>query len=345
MSKVDHVELTVLGPERALGTPFHWQTESSIARSPIPVRFGFRQGTFMYDSRALSRILDQIRPDVILHEQEVYALSAGQIAAVASKRRIPVVMFVWENTFRRLSFPRKIHRSFVLSKTAGLIAGSQQALKVHESWGFKGPRTVIPQMGVVLNTHPNFGRRRPGVLSVCFAGRLEALKGVDCLIHAIASMQKNGSRVLCKIAGSGPEQAALQNLAHQCNLADTISFPGFLGREALQQLFQESDVLVLPSRRTRDWNEQFGRVLPEAMANGCVAIGSRTGAIPEVIGSDELTFEENDDHGLALILKRFAGDDIFLERAQRQSWCRAKELYTNEFLAKSRVDFVQSVLR
>lgn len=344
MAKIGSLDLQILSPDRVLGTAFHWEAESTIARSQIPVRFGSRQGTFLYDSHALSRALDQFRPDVILHEQEVYALSAGQIAAAASRRSIPVVMFVWENTFRKLSLPRRIHRAFVLSRTAGLIAGSQHALKVHEAWGFKGPSAVIPQMGVELNMHPIFGRRQPGILSVCFAGRLEKFKGVDCLIRAVATLRKNGSRVLCRIAGSGPEESALQSLARQYNLERDIIFPGFLRGSAIQQLFQQSDVLVLPSRRTRDWHEQFGRVLPEAMANGCVPVGSRTGAIPEVIGSEELTFEENDEQGLASILTRLASDDNLLKETQRWSWCRVKELYTNEFLAKSRVEFLQSVL-
>lgn len=344
MSTVGGVELALLTPNRVLGVPFHWESESSIARFPIPVQFGFRQGTFLYNSRALLEALDRFRPDILLHEQEVYALSAGQIATAASKRRIPVVMFVWENTFRRLSIPRRIHRGYVLSKLAGLIAGSDHAMEVHERWGFKGHKAVIPQMGVELNNCPIFGRRQPGLLSVCFAGRLEPLKGVDCLVRAVATLQRSGTRVVCKIAGTGTGEPALKALVRELGIEDAVIFTGFLRGDALQDLFCESDVLVLPSRRTRDWHEQFGRVLPEAMANGCAAIGSRTGAIPEVIGTDELTFEEDDVAGLASILKKLSENDVFLESTQKRLWCRVKDQYTNAVLAKRRVEFLRNVL-
>lgn len=44
--------------------------------------------------------------------------------------------------------------------------------------------------------------------------------------------------------------------------------------------FASIDVLVLPSRTTATWKEQFGRVLVEAMACQTPVIGSDSGEIP-----------------------------------------------------------------
>ena len=48
--------------------------------------------------------------------------------------------------------------------------------------------------------------------------------------------------------------------------------------------------LVLPSRTTPRWKEQFGRVLIEAMACGVPPVGSDSGEIPHVIDDAGLVF-------------------------------------------------------
>ena len=46
-------------------------------------------------------------------------------------------------------------------------------------------------------------------------------------------------------------------------------------------VFEQLDLLVLPSRSTYTWAEQLGRVLLEAMASGVPVVGSSSGSIPE----------------------------------------------------------------
>lgn len=45
--------------------------------------------------------------------------------------------------------------------------------------------------------------------------------------------------------------------------------------EEMDQLFAEIDVLVLPSHATATWEEQFGRVLAEALWCGTPVVGRR----------------------------------------------------------------------
>ena len=61
------------------------------------------------------------------------------------------------------------------------------------------------------------------------------------------------------------------------------------------------DVLVLPSRTTPTWKEQFGRVIIEALWCGVPVIGSDSGEIPwliELTGGG-LVFPEGDSDALA----------------------------------------------
>ena len=48
-----------------------------------------------------------------------------------------------------------------------------------------------------------------------------------------------------------------------------------------------SDLVVIPS----EYEEQYGRIIQEAVASGALVIGSNIGAIPEIIDDQDLLFE------------------------------------------------------
>ena len=65
--------------------------------------------------------------------------------------------------------------------------------------------------------------------------------------------------------------------------------------------YAQLDVLVLPSRTTPTWKEQFGRVIVEALWCGVPVVGSDSGEIPWLIGltGGGLMFPEGDHAALA----------------------------------------------
>jgi len=344
MTKHSGMEVTLIHPNIYKGEGCSWTTSPTVHSISVPVLFGSRQGTFLYHPQALAKALDQARPDVILHEQEVYALGAAQVAFAAARRSIPLVMFVWENVSRSLAMPRQVLSRYVLGKASGVIAGSVQAAQVHRDLGFRGATAVIPQMGVSACVNPIYGRRNRSALKVFFVGRLLPCKGVDCLLRAVADLRRRGLSVSCTIAGQGPELPKLQAAAQQLGIQNRVFFCGQLSAAAVQGLLRSSDILVLPSRRTDTWQEQFGRVLTEAMAEATVTVGSRTGAIPEVIGSEDLLFEEDDFRGLACTLERLACDPHIYLDCQHRLWKRARDVYSVDRLAAQRVQFLRGVV-
>jgi glycosyltransferase involved in cell wall biosynthesis len=144
--------------------------------------------------------------------------------------------------------------------------------------------------------------------------------------------------------GQGPEMNNLTLLARELLIADRVVFRGSVPMKEIFVVLQQNDILVLPSRRTSTWEEQFGRVLVEAMSQGTVAVGSRTGSIPEVIGSEDLTFEENDDAALSTILLRLANDSNLLTSHQRALWERARSCYQYEVVARRKIDLMRKIL-
>ena len=208
---------------------------------------------------------------------------------------------------------------------------------------------TIPLLGAVhvggdLTQHCGPRQRDPDIFKVCFVGRLVRGKGIDCLLGAVAQLVRRGVSLLCTVAGEGPEQGSLRSCVRAFGIESATHFCGQLSADAVRDLLRASDVLVLPSRRTPAWQEQFGLVLTEAMAEGAVTVGSRTGAIPEVIGCQELLFEEDDVGALAAILARLATDTDFYVGCQKTLWTRARDLYSAKVLAAARVRFLRAVL-
>ena len=66
-----------------------------------------------------------------------------------------------------------------------------------------------------------------------------------------------------------------------------------------------ADVVVVPSISTSSWKEQYGRILPEAMACGKIVFASASGTLPELLGENGVLFAERDAEGLSLLLKDF----------------------------------------
>jgi len=104
---------------------------------------------------------------------------------------------------------------------------------------------------------PPFGRQ---LLSVGFLNRQ---KGFDILFKAMQLLVDAGKDPSLILAGSGPEEPALAQLAEKLGIRERVTFRGYVPFDLLAPLYRECDVFVLPSRY-----EGLGRVLIEAALAG-----------------------------------------------------------------------------
>lgn len=102
-----------------------------------------------------------------------------------------------------------------------------------------------------------------------FAGSLVRYKNVDGLLEAFALASPARPEVRLRIAGAGPEQAALRAQAARLGIQGRVEFLGHLTRDALAEEYRRASVFVLPSR-----GESFGQVSLEALASGTPVIAS-----------------------------------------------------------------------
>jgi glycosyltransferase involved in cell wall biosynthesis len=135
------------------------------------------------------------------------------------------------------------------------------------------------------------------------------------------------------VVGEGPYREAVTAQAEALGLDGRLEITGSVPHEAMQGHLARMDVLVLPSRTTARWKEQFGRVLVEAMALGVPVIGSNSGEIPAVVGDAGLVFPEGDVTELRGRIRCLMGDDALRADLARRGSARALGRYTNQAIA------------
>lgn len=151
--------------------------------------------------------------------------------------------------------------------------------------------------------------------------------------------------ITLELVGDGPERQKLEAQAVKLGLADRILFTPRLASTEMPAFYQRIDALVLPSRTTRSWAEQFGRVLIEAMACGAVCVGSDSGEIPHVIGPAGLVVPEGDAAALAEALQGLAHDPAERVRFAEVGRNRVLELFTMERIAEATTGVWGEILR
>lgn len=115
-------------------------------------------------------------------------------------------------------------------------------------------------------------------LAIVHLGRLSWNKGQDLVIDAVRQVREQGGthRLRCFFAGSGPDQAEMEDYAFRTP-ADRETFT-FLGFSKARDALWPADLFILPSRF-----EGFGLAVVEAMLTGLVAIRTPSGGASEQI--------------------------------------------------------------
>jgi glycosyltransferase involved in cell wall biosynthesis len=311
-----------------------------------PVLFSGKGGAHIFSPWKLWQILKDFKPDLVQIEEEVFSLSTFEISIWAKINKKPFVVFGWENMERKLPLFRQKTCQFVLDTASAIIPGNEDGAKIMRKWGYLGLLEVMPQMGVdtILFSPPSL-RKSINQFNIGFLGRLVSSKGIDVLFAAISQMRERGVNCSASICGSGTSEAELRQKAKDLGIQDYIDWRGAIKHEEAPQEISRMDVLVLPSRTTSTWKEQFGHVLIEAMAMGVPVVGSSSGEIPHVIGRQDLVFQEDNSQDLARILERLACEPNWHNEIRQYGIQRVNQLYSHQKIADRLINLWKTILK
>lgn len=324
-----------------LETPYE-----NIKYYSAPVSSPGKGGAYIFAPNKILQVIKDFQPDVLHVELEVFSLCAFEFAICSRLTGKPLVLFGWENQERRLPLPRHWVRKFVLDTAKLIVAGNQDGADLLRGWGYSGLIEVMPQLGVdtQLFSTDMRSQHQTSDVQIGFLGRLAHQKGIDLIFAAARQLQERGLKFRIILCGSGNDEEALRKEAQKQQIAELVTWRGAVPHSKAAEEISKFDVLVLPSRTTATWKEQFGHVLIEAMAMGVPVVGSSSGEIPNVIGRSDLVFGEGDSKALAAILERMICEYSWYEEVGKYAIDRVEKYYTHEKIAEKLIKLWQTIL-
>lgn len=213
----------------------------------------------------------------------------------------------------------------VARATRVVVVANEQAAYLRASGSLATPPAIIPS-GVdgSLLERVRAPRSAGAPFTFILAGRLVAAKGVRDLMEAFVRIARTHEEARLVFTLSGPEEGALRERALAAGLGERVRFHGgtLTNAEALDAIAR-ADALVLPS-----YGEGSPLSVTEALALGTPVVGTRVGAVPELLGSDGLVVDPGDIAGLARAMSRLLEDARLGEQLSREGRRRVAERYT-----------------
>ena len=345
--------LTIAAPARwkdeygALDGLERWPSFQGVLRA-LPVHLPGHIPLHVYRT-GLAALIREAAPDAIYVHHEPYGLATAQ-ACWANRRtlRRPIGFYSAQNLVKRYPPPFTRLERAVYESASFAFPVSHSVEQTLRTKGYEGAATVLP---LAVNSglyapHPdgshlaNTWRQGPEETVFGYVGRIAEEKGLETLLHALARTDLPWRLVL---VGVGDQEGAIQTLADSLGLTDRITWCGYVAHAEVPRYLSAFDVLVLPSETRKNWKEQFGRVLIEALACGTPVIGSDSGEIPRVVGhtGGGLVFAEGDDAHLAECLRALASDPERREGLAAAGRRAVLDHYTEAVLAERFADTIE----
>ena len=147
-------------------------------------------------------------------------------------------------------------------------------------------------------------------------GRLVARKGHIFLIEAMSRLRNHPEAHLV-IVGEGHERPQLEEAIRRLCLADKVELTGRISDEALNRLYKECHIFVLPAIVDSGGDtEMLGMVSLEAMRYSKPVIATRVGGIMDIVqdGETGMLVAQRDPDALAGAICQLLEDDALAQR-------------------------------
>jgi glycosyltransferase involved in cell wall biosynthesis len=171
------------------------------------------------------------------------------------------------------------HESFRNALGSGnyLTSPSFYVREVYFCNGYKDLDIHVLPLGVE-KLSKNSAKTSQGKIRFAFIGTLLTVKAVDLLIRAFSRVQNQN--IVLSIYGREDVEPHYAKYVHDLAKKDPrIHFLGPFSREIKQNIYDQIDVLVIPSITP----ETFSFVCREALESGVPVVASSIGAVPEIV--------------------------------------------------------------
>lgn len=211
-----------------------------------------------------------------------------------------------------LSFPSRLIEKDLFRRADAITYASLDYIKnsrIKDLYSSNKSKFYEIPFGVDINQSEVESKRELSKIKrILFVGGLDSahyFKGLNILFKAL---QKINLKYFLNIVGSGNLENEYKNLTKKYKIDSFVKFWGSLEDQKLIKIYQESDLLVLPSLNK---HEAFGIVLIEAMARGTPVVASNLPGVRSVFedGVQGYLFKAGDAENLKDIIQKIFKDE------------------------------------
>ncbi len=161
-------------------------------------------------------------------------------------------------------------------------------------------------------------------LKLLYVGAIHREKGVLELMHSIETLAGRGYNIHLDLCGQITDNT-IENEVNRIlvEVPNVISFHGYVCGKQKAELYNQADILVLPS-----YHEGMPLVVLEALRSGCAIISTRVGAIPEILSDDNAIWVDVGSEGSIVDAIVQLYEDRYLLEMMRHHNIEKSEEYT-----------------
>ena len=284
----------------------------------------------------------------IVHTVELNAGVSLQVARRKRRYGYKHVVTVWENIARRMGGNPIVEKAkrVVMESADHYVAVSERARTALHLEGVPEKRITVIGPGIALPEYVERPPSDPKRFRMLFVGKKTRSKGVEELLYALWLLKQDkelsGLDLHLTFLGITPSRGGpYAQTIKRYGLKESLTEIPFVPYNEVLRHYREADALVVPSRITPLWQEQWGMVFMEAMSQGLPIVTTHSGSIAEVAGEAALYARPNDHHSLYLCLKSLATSPAVCQRLSQEGLAVAH----NRFSAGDAASQLQAVYR
>lgn len=254
------------------------------------------------------------------------------VARALGRRPLIVTNLHGSDVTTESSFAQKMNfLTAKILKHSDLVIVPSESFKAmsEKKYGYSG--AIISPSGGVDTTYfkPQAVQKNPDRLELGYISRIDANKGWDMVLDAVAALHEELPQIHLTMVGGGVSEADCAAKIKALHLEDVVTQIHMLPQKDLLAQYSKLDLLVFPGAGTPT-GESLGLVGLEAMACGVPVLGADLGGIATYVkeGVNGMLFDRFDLRSLEGGIRRFAK----LTPAQRQ------ELADNALITAKRYD-------
>lgn len=239
-------------------------------------------------------------------------------------------------------------KKWVIDKSQGLTVVSSAMKKKVMEMGIEACKIDVISMGVDLQNlfTPKIQAQRSDH-ELLFVGRLVEKKGVRTLLEALPQVIAHHSEARLTVAGSGPMEEELKDLAAKLGLTDKVNFLGMVAQSDLPGLYSRAALAVFPFIVAKSGDQEgFGLVQVEAMGCECPVITGDLPAIHDIITHEEtgLIFPSGNTQALADVINRLLKNRDLRFRLAQEARRQVVKKYDWQGIAKKYMSVYEKLM-